>query len=284
MYPVEFVKTQMQLKETAGGGKSQGMFAVAKSTYQAKGILGFYKGLPSLVAGAIPKAGIRFLSYNQIKRSIEEWQGGKTNVFGSIVAGVGTGIMESTFAVTPAETIKTKLIHDQNSPNPRFRGMTHGVYVMVQEGGLGAIYKGWVATTMRQCTNSAVRFPVYEAVTTFQRRDNPKRAVTFAEGTIAGVIAGTINCYVSMPVDVVKTRMQGLRSSQYTGVVNCFSTIVQKEGVLALWKGTVPRLSRLSFSGGIIFGVQAQATRFLNENLERGKRSSSGSSGSSKKL
>jgi len=182
-----------------------------------------------------------------------------------------TGVMESTFAVTPAETIKTKLIHDQTSPTPRYHGMLHGTAVMVREGGIGAIYKGWLATTMRQSTNSATRFTIFELMKNVLRRDNPKRDLTWRESSFAGVVAGTINCYVSMPVDVVKTRMQGLQASQYRGVVDCFSQIVRKEGVFALWKGTIPRLSRLSFSGGITFGVQEQVTVMLNNYYKKSK-------------
>jgi solute carrier family 25 citrate transporter 1 len=33
---------------------------------------------------------------------------------------------EALIAVTPTETIKTKLIHDQTSRNPKYRGLVHG--------------------------------------------------------------------------------------------------------------------------------------------------------------
>ena len=41
-------------------------------------------------------------------------------------AGTLTGMTEAIVAVTPTETIKTKLIHDQSSKNPKYKGMVHG--------------------------------------------------------------------------------------------------------------------------------------------------------------
>ena len=80
----------------------------------------------------------------------------------SLLAGLGAGMMEAVFAVTPSETIKcvylivlrlhahnvrheshrTKLIDDAKSPNPRFRGLIHGTGCIVREEGLRGIYRG----------------------------------------------------------------------------------------------------------------------------------------------
>ena len=49
--------------------------------------------------------------------------------------GMGAGVCEAIAAVTPMETIKVKFIHDQTSPNPRFRGFFHGVREIVRTQG-----------------------------------------------------------------------------------------------------------------------------------------------------
>jgi solute carrier family 25 citrate transporter 1 len=73
------------------------------------------------------------------------------------------------------------------------------------------------------------------------------------ESLAYGGLAGIISVYATMPFDVVKTRMQGLEAKQYTSSFDCARKILADEGVLAYWKGTVPRLSRVMFSSGIIF-------------------------------
>lgn len=42
---------------------------------------------------------------------------------------------------------------------------------------------------------------------------------------------------------------------EYRNAVHCAYRIITEEGVLKLWKGTVPRLGRLVLSGGIVFSV-----------------------------
>jgi len=261
MYPTEFVKTQMQLLESKGAGSS--MFGVIKTTWQRGGFLGFYRGLSSLVIGAIPKAGIRFLAFSQFSQRLAD-EKGKVTPYRSMLAGVGTGVCEAIIAVTPAETIKTKLIHDQSSLNPRYRGFVHGVSTMIRDDGLRGIYRGLAPTILRQSANSAVRFTVYGIVGDWLRGGNTKKDLTWAQSMFAGVCAGTINVYITMPFDVVKTRLQGLQAAKYGGVFSCFRFILVNEGVLRLWKGTVPRLSRLAAAGGISFSAMEQVMQLLN--------------------
>lgn len=52
-----------------------------------------------------------------------------------MLCGLGAGVCEAIFAVTPMETIKVKFINDQRSPNPKFRGFFHGCSVIVKNEG-----------------------------------------------------------------------------------------------------------------------------------------------------
>lgn len=51
--------------------------------------------------------------------------------------------------------------------------------------------------------------------------------------------------YASMPFDNIKTRIQGA-SGGYTGVLDCAVKIFREEGVWAFWRGSSPRLARLT--------------------------------------
>jgi hypothetical protein len=56
-------------------------------------------------------------------------------------------------AVTPMDTIKTRLIHDQLSREPKdrlYKGFFHGVRTIVATDGLGGIYQGLSATILKQ--------------------------------------------------------------------------------------------------------------------------------------
>lgn len=60
--------------------------------------------------------------------------------------------------------------------------------------------------------------------------------------------------YATMPLDVVKTRMQSVAGRQvYGNSLNCARVLLQAEGLKVFWSGALARLGRLSLSGGIVF-------------------------------
>lgn len=61
---------------------------------------------------------------------------GQLTAGGKLLAGLGAGVCEAIFAVTPMETIKVKFINDQRSANPQFRGFLHGVTSIVKKEGI----------------------------------------------------------------------------------------------------------------------------------------------------
>ena len=50
---------------------------------------------------------------------------------------------------------------------------------------------------------------------------------------------------VSLPVDIIKTRVQNANAGQYRSSMDCFAQTVKQEGVRALWKGFTPYFLRL---------------------------------------
>lgn len=109
----------------------------------------------------------------------------------------------------------------------------------------------------RQGANSAIRFSSYSTFKSWLQAwrgkgaDEPLPSThTFA----AGAMAGIVTVYSTMPLDVVKTRMQGLDARQlYKNSFDCLIKVVKANGVLSLWKGTTPRLARLIVSVFCLF-------------------------------
>jgi solute carrier family 25 (mitochondrial citrate transporter), member 1 len=148
-YPTEYVKTQLQVS-----ANFKSPWDVVKRTINTKGIRGLYKGVGPLVVGNSTKAGVRFMGFNYFKE----------NGFGLVLSGLMAGILEATIVVTPTETIKTKLIHDQIQANPRFKSAIHGTSLILKEEGIKGIYKGVGAVIARQGANSAVRMSSYSVI------------------------------------------------------------------------------------------------------------------------
>ncbi|KAF8269630.1 mitochondrial tricarboxylate transporter [Lactarius quietus] len=250
-YPTEFVKTRSQF-----GGKREPLLTIIQETVRSHGVRGLYAGCTALVVGNSVKAGVRFVSYDRFKQALAD-KDGKVSAPRSLLAGLGAGLMEAVFAVTPSETIKTKLIDDSKRPQPRFRGLVHGTVSIVREEGLRGIYRGLFPVMMRQGANSAIRFTTYATLKQFvQSRTRPGQTLPSSVTFGMGAIAGLVTVYTTMPLDVIKTRMQSLEArAQYRNSLHCVYRIFTEEGVRRFWTGTTPRLARLVMSGGIVFTI-----------------------------
>jgi len=258
-FPTEYVKTQLQLDmKTAGGqggGKMyNGIVDCAVKTVKANGVLGLYRGLSVLLYGSIPKSAVRFGAFEQFKKhSVDER--GNLGPLSRLLCGLGAGVSEAILAVTPMETVKVKFINDQRSANPRFKGFFHGVREIVRAEGVGGVYKGVTATIMKQGSNQAIRFYVMESMKDWYRGGDPKKPVPKLIVGSFGALAGAASVFGNTPIDVIKTRMQGLDAHKYRNTFHCMTQIWRLEGPRAFYKGTIPRLSRVCLDVAITFMI-----------------------------
>jgi len=132
---------------------------------------------------------------------------GKVSGPATVIAGFGAGATESLLAVTPFESIKTQLIDDRKSANPRMRGFLHGSRIIAQEKGVRGFFQGFVPTTARQAANSAVRFSSYTALKQMAQSyvEPGEKLGAFSTFGLGG-LAGIITVYTTMPIDTIKTR------------------------------------------------------------------------------
>lgn len=118
---------------------------------------------------------------------------GRLSGINTLLAGLGAGVAESALAVTPFESIKTQLIDDKKSPNPRMRGFTHGTGVLLREKGSRALFQGFFPTTARQAANSSVRFTVYTTLKQYYETNiAPAKKVESVAAFTIGAAAGII--------------------------------------------------------------------------------------------
>lgn len=273
-YPAEFAKTRTQLNRRLPDGK--------KLPWPPFGSQ-WYAGCTTLIIGNSLKAAIRFVSFDTYKSMLQNPDGTISGP-ATVAAGFGAGVTESLLAVTPFESIKTQLIDDRKSGNPRMRGFLHGSKIIAQEKGIRGFFQGFVPTTARQAANSAVRFSSYTSLKQLaQSYAAPGEKLgtisTFGLGGLAGVITVyvflfiTHSCsvladntfsYVTMPLDTVKTRMQSIEAkTEYRNTFHCIARMFKEEKITAFWSGATPRLARLILSGGIVFTMYVFYIAFL---------------------
>ncbi|XP_039474651.1 tricarboxylate transport protein A, mitochondrial isoform X2 [Oreochromis aureus] len=182
----------------------------------------------------------------------------------SLLCGLGAGITEAIIVVCPMETLKVKLIHDQCSLRPRYRGFFHGVSEIIREQGVRGTYQGLTATVLKQGTNQAIRFYVMNALRNWYKGDDSRKEMHPIVTAMFGATAGAASVFGNTPLDVVKTRMQGLEAHRYKNTMDCAFQILKQEGPQAFYKGTVPRLGRVCLDVAIVFVIYEEVVKLLN--------------------
>jgi solute carrier family 25 (mitochondrial citrate transporter), member 1 len=179
VWPMENIKTQLQLHKPGAPRPFTGILEGLGYTVRTTGFLSLYRGLGVTLLGTMPKAGIRFGGNAYCKRLLADDKG-RLNMGQQFLAGMGAGTIEAVVAVTPMETIKTKLIEAN-------QGLVSGVRAILAESGVAGLYQGLAATVLKQASNQGLRFMFFNKYKVSAPRGSRwKHAVVAAAGAVVG--------------------------------------------------------------------------------------------------
>lgn len=198
------------------------------------------------------------MSFDSIKNALKDPETGTLSPLRNLLAGMASGVVASTLAVTPTERLKTALIDDARNEK-RFKSVWHCGKTLVAEKGLTALYRGYITTTAKQMGTTSVRLGSYNIMKDYGKKHNwpENTAVDF----VKGALAGTVTTLATQPIDVVKTRAQ---SAKGAGVIEATMSVWQDYGIKGFWRGTVMRLGRTVMAGGILFTSYEKIVAILN--------------------
>lgn len=145
-------------------------------------------------------------------------------------------------AVTPLDLVKCNMQVDPS----KYRDISSGFGVLLQEQGLGGFFKGWMATLVGYSSQGACKFGFYEYfkkcysdIAGPENADRLKTVIYLAASASAEVIADLALC----PMEAVKVRIQ-----TQPGFARCLTDglpkLVRSEGAFGLYKGIVPLWGR----------------------------------------
>lgn len=121
--------------------------------------------------------------------------------------------------------------------------MTDVIRKVIQEEGVGGLFKGLGPGLLRQASYSSIRMGVYEPIRNAVAGDS--KEPSFWKKVLAGGSAGAIGIAIANPTDLIKIRMQADRTgTRYRGTIDAFRSIIKNEGVLRLWTGVGPAIQR----------------------------------------
>ncbi|OQS01049.1 Mitochondrial Carrier (MC) Family [Thraustotheca clavata] len=266
--PLDVAKTRLQLDKT---GQYKGMIDCSKQLFRAEGPKALYKGFTPWTIHVVAKNGTRFY-FNAIYRKLLQDKNGQVSGFNEFVAGAMAGATEAVLIVTPFEVVKTRL-QGQNIVKgeiPKYSGPMQTTMTIIKNEGPFALWKGCAPTIGRQGLNQACSFWSNTAMKKHVWNLNEGESLSPWKSMLTGMLGAIPGPCINCPMDVVKTRLMAQDNAKgtkpkYTGMVDAMRVISREEGFGALYKGLVPRLTRLCPSYGIQWLVMDQVCEYFSK-------------------
>lgn len=231
LYPLDTIKTRLQ--STATMKWSMGLLS------------NVYAGVLPGVAASAPASAAFLGAYDSVRAKLAtDYR--VPFLLGNILAAC-VGDLAHSVVRAPFEVVKQRV---QAGVDVSARTAIKSIYA---SNGVLGFFSGAAALAMRDLPFDVIEYPVYEYLKAVLAR-NLKRPLQPWEIALCGFMAGGVAAALTTPLDVVKTRYL-TQPKLYNGMIACFQTVLQQEGVRGLFAGMAPRLALIAFGGAIYFGV-----------------------------
>eukprot|EP00850_Spirogloea_muscicola_P014439 SM000103S09531 [mRNA] locus=s103:412815:416468:- [translate_table: standard] len=275
LQPIDVIKTRLQLDHAH---QYKGIVHCGRSIVAEEGVAALWKGLTPFAMHLTLKYALRMGTNAVFQSLLRDRTTGDLGSGRRLVAGFGAGVVEALVIVTPFEVVKIRLQQQRGLAvdQLKYRGPVHAVGTIVREEGLRGLWSGAAPTVLRNGTNQAVMFTTKNFFDTvvWGKREGDGRTLQPHESIISGFVAGFAGPCATGPFDVVKTRLMAQDRSpgmelRYRGLFHALTRIAAEEGILALWKGLLPRLMRIPPGQAIVWAVADQVTGFYERTVFR---------------
>ncbi|KAJ5730814.1 Mitochondrial substrate/solute carrier [Penicillium malachiteum] len=240
MYPVDLMKTRMQILHPSSGGLYTGISNAFSTIYRAEGLRTLWKGVSSVIIGAGPAHAVYFGTYEVVK----DLAGGNVDDGHHPVAAALSGsaaTIASDALMNPFDVIKQRMqVHGSVH-----KSLAQCAKTLYRTEGLQAFYVSYPTTLCMTVPFTATQFVAYESLSKVM---NPKGEYDPMTHCIAGGLAGAVAAGLTTPLDVVKTLLQtrGLASNEEIrsakGLFNAASIIKRQFGWAGFVRGMRPRI------------------------------------------
>uniref|UniRef100_A0A0B6ZED3 Mitochondrial glutamate carrier 2 n=1 Tax=Arion vulgaris TaxID=1028688 RepID=A0A0B6ZED3_9EUPU len=280
VFPIDLVKTRLQNQQPGPQGQLlyKSLPDCAIKTFRNEGFFGMYRGSGVNLLLITPEKVIKLVGNDFFRHHLSTADGTLT-LGREVLAGASAGFCQI-IITTPMELLKIQLQDAGRSASVDLTAevgkpgtaatavkteslsATKITMNLLKTRGILGLYQGCGATALRDVTFSAVYFPLFANLNKLGKRRQGTDQAVFYHSFISGCAAGCFGSLLVTPFDVVKTRLQTLSKGKgerhYSGIIDCFSSVLRNEGPKALMKGALCRMLVIA----PLFGI-AQTVYYL---------------------
>ena len=183
-------------------------------------------------------------------------------IAGSIGAAVGN----------PADVAMVRMQADGRLPieqRRNYKSVVDAISQMSKQEGIASLWRSSALTVNRAMIVTASQLASYDQV---KEMILEKGVMKDGIGThvTASFAAGFVASVASNPIDVIKTRVMNMKLEPgavppYSGALDCAMKTVRAEGLMALYKGFIPTISRQGPFTVVLFVTLEQVRKLLKD-------------------
>ncbi|EXJ73671.1 uncharacterized protein Z519_10255 [Cladophialophora bantiana CBS 173.52] len=266
MYPVDLMKTRMQIINPSAGGLYTGLSHAVSTIYRIEGLRTLWRGVTSVIVGAGPAHAVYFGTYEVVK----EFAGGnkadgKHHPLAAAASGACATIASDAL-MNPFDVIKQRMqVHGST-----YRSISHCARSVWRAEGISAFYVSYPTTLCMTVPFTATQFMAYESLSKIM---NPRKEYDPITHCVAGGLAGAFAAGITTPLDVIKTLLQTRGLSQQAEIRNVrglfhAAAIIKKEfGWRGFMRGWRPRIITTMPSTAICWSSYEMAKAYFKRTL-----------------
>ncbi|KAI9008971.1 mitochondrial carrier domain-containing protein [Phycomyces nitens] len=262
--PMERMKILFQIQGPEPAAY-QGIVPTLTKMWREEGFMGLMRGNGTNVVRIVPYSASQFAAYEYFKALLMEPGKTELDTTRRLTAGAGAGVV-SVASTYPLDITRTRLsvqsarlmgnMRDGSAPKKLPGIIPTMVSIYKNEGGIRGLYRGLWPTTLGVAPYVALNFQCYEVLKIYLIPPEVDQS-SVSRKLFCGALAGSIAQTITYPLDVLRRRMQvtGMASIEYkyTGTWDAIKTMVQKEGILSLYKGNMANYLKVAPAIGVSF-------------------------------
>eukprot|EP00741_Cyanophora_paradoxa_P017451 tig00020965_g16860.t1 len=258
MFPVDTIKTRLQVARTSVAEETVGMLASFRKLVAEEGLRRTWRGVSAMAAGAAPAHAIYFATYEAAKIAYGGDSPGHHPLATGAAGATATVVQDA--IMTPCDVVKQRMQLGQ------YRSITNAVSRIAVEEGVKQFWVSYPTTLVMNVPFTAIHFASYESCRTVIAPNGEEGpAVDIPAGAFAGCIASGL----TNPLDVIKTRLQTQGpciGRKYHGMADTARSILREEGARAFWAGAQARMLFHTPAAAICWSTYEFMKRLLGAN------------------
>ena len=231
-FPIDSVKTTLQLSRTVGGWDAKKHVVV--DMIQRRGISGIYSGCSAAVLRHIPYTGCRIATFEMLRR---HFFGSDPTIPQTLFMGFMAGGLGQCIAA-PFDVVKIRMIADASKESHlrRYHGVFDAFNTIRLEEGIKGMYRGTSVAVQRAALVNLGELSTYSIV----KKHLLSRSFSEEDArvhVISSLCSWFVSSFISTPADVVKSRMMNDSDKRFSSSLKCLLDCLQKEGLPGIFKG-----------------------------------------------